>query len=69
MLDELTELPDGSHDDQGDTLSQAYNELFKKKAKAGTFGRNTLKQIVGGNTASTVAPATGQVITGVVFGR
>lgn len=69
MLDELVELPDGSHDDQGDTLSQAYNELFKKKAKAGTFGRNTLKQIVGGNTASTIAPVSGQVITGVVFGR
>lgn len=64
MLDELVELPDGKHDDQGDTLSQGYNELFNRKAKAGTFGRNTNRK------GSVSVPAqSGQVITGVTFGK
>jgi predicted phage terminase large subunit-like protein len=63
MLDELVEMPDGKHDDQADTLSQGYNELFEKKAKAGTFGRE------GNSSIKASSVGSGEVVHGVTFGR
>ena len=68
MKDELVEMPDGKFDDQADTLSQGYNDLFQKKSKAGTFGRTGLMKSVTGNMTS-IAQSSGNIVTGVVFGR
>jgi len=55
LLDELVAMPDGKHDDIGDTLSQGYNEFFEKKSKAGVFGRrNKTNHFKSGNVVSGV---------------
>lgn len=61
-LSELVEMPEGKHDDIADTLSQAYNDMFQKKSKAGTFGRNS-------KIMDKVAVSSGNIVSGITFGR